>query len=143
MKIKLKKFQNMQPHEATFESTIKDLMSTLSAHIADEERDDLPLLEDAITPEESERAAKEFERVKKWLPTRSHPYAPDKPVHYCSSLKSFKQDLLTSSLLRHLPPYWQLRWIGSVICSESFRRRKTRESVGRLDSDEHCQGSPV
>ncbi|KAI9370183.1 hemerythrin HHE cation binding domain-containing protein [Aspergillus egyptiacus] len=75
----LKKFQNMKPDNPEFEPTIKTIMSDLSEHIKEEEANDLPKLEDAITAEESEKLSKSFGRTKMFVPSRSHPSAPDKP----------------------------------------------------------------
>lgn len=58
-------------------------MADLADHIKDEERDDLPALEKAIassdTSTDTESLATSFNRTKMFVPTRSHPSAPDKP----------------------------------------------------------------
>lgn len=58
-------------------------MSNLKAHIAEEENGDLPALEAGLKKAgasgASESLAKSFERTKMFVPTRSHPSAPDKP----------------------------------------------------------------
>lgn len=69
----------MEPSDSQFESTLKALMKDLSQHIKEEERDDLPKLENALATEESERLATSFSRTKIFVPSRSHPTAPDKP----------------------------------------------------------------
>ncbi|KAE8148727.1 hemerythrin HHE cation binding domain-containing protein [Aspergillus avenaceus] len=79
IKEKLKQFQNMKPSDPEFEPTIKALMQDLSEHIKEEESQDLPKLEDALTKEESEYLSKSFGRTKMFVPSRSHPSAPDKP----------------------------------------------------------------
>ncbi|KAL4914883.1 hemerythrin HHE cation binding domain-containing protein [Aspergillus aurantiobrunneus] len=79
VKEKLKKFQNMKPSDADFEQTIRSLMAELSQHIKEEEVDDLPKLEDAISSTESEKLSTSFGRTKMFVPSRSHPSAPDKP----------------------------------------------------------------
>ncbi|GFZ42325.1 Uncharacterized hemerythrin-like protein [Saitozyma sp. JCM 24511] len=76
----LKKFQNMKPSDLDFDFTIETLFNDLKEHIKDEERDDLPKLEEVLSREDSRSLASEFERTKKFVPTRSHPSAPDKPV---------------------------------------------------------------
>lgn len=55
-------------------------METLSPHIKEEENEDLPKLESKLSHEESVQTAKEFHLTKKFVPTRSHPSAPDQPV---------------------------------------------------------------
>ncbi|KAI2889277.1 hypothetical protein CBS11852_6807 [Aspergillus niger] len=79
VKEQLKKFQNMKPTDPEFESTIRALMKDLSEHIKEEESQDLPKLEDAVSAEESEKLSKSFGRTKMFVPSRSHPSAPDKP----------------------------------------------------------------
>lgn len=69
----------MKPSDPKFELTIKSLMQDLSEHIKEEESQDLPKLEDALTKEESEHLSKLFGRTKMLVPSRSHPSAPDKP----------------------------------------------------------------
>lgn len=54
-------------------------MKDLNEHIVGEENDDLPALETAIQTAESESIAKSFGRTKAFVPSRSHPSAPDKP----------------------------------------------------------------
>ncbi|RJE19512.1 hypothetical protein PHISCL_08154 [Aspergillus sclerotialis] len=79
VKEQLKKFQNMKPSDPEFEPTIKGLMQDLSQHIKEEESQDLPKLEDALSTAESEELAKSFGRTKMFVPSRSHPSTPDKP----------------------------------------------------------------
>lgn len=54
-------------------------MTDLDKHIREEEDEDLPALEKAFPPGESERIARSFSRTKMFVPTRSHPAAPDRP----------------------------------------------------------------
>ena len=76
----MNEFQDLSPSDPHFETTLKNLWATLSTHIKEEESDDLPKLEEALPQDESERIAKEFQSTKRFVPTRSHPMAPDKPV---------------------------------------------------------------
>jgi len=79
----LKKFQSMSSTSPEFRPTLETLMSTLRQHIKEEETEDLPALEAALATnsnaKDSETLAKSFERTKMFVPTRSHPSAPDKP----------------------------------------------------------------
>ncbi|ORX34470.1 hemerythrin HHE cation binding domain protein [Kockovaella imperatae] len=79
VKEQLNLFQGMKASNPEFEPTLRALMSNLSEHIKEEEHDDLPKLEEHISREDSASVAKEFQRTKKFVPTRSHPSAPDKP----------------------------------------------------------------
>jgi hypothetical protein len=54
-------------------------MEDLSKHIKEEEESDLPALEKALDIDDSEHMARSFERTKKFVPTRSHPMAPQRP----------------------------------------------------------------
>lgn len=79
VKDKLEKFQNMHATEPAFLPTIKSLMTDLFQHIDEEETIDFVKLESAITSKESDRLARSFGRTKMFVPTRSHPSAPNKP----------------------------------------------------------------
>ncbi|KAK5053682.1 hypothetical protein LTR84_001643 [Exophiala bonariae] len=75
----LYKFQGLSPTDKEFEPTIKLLWNVLGRHIEEEETEDLPKLEQAMPEGSSEKMSKSFERTKMFVPTRSHPSAPDKP----------------------------------------------------------------
>ncbi|KAL9111948.1 MAG: hypothetical protein Q9187_007852 [Circinaria calcarea] len=79
VKEKLHKFQNLSPSDPKFMPTIKSLMEDLSTHIKEEETQDLVGLEEGLTTAESEDLSKSFARTKKFVPSRSHPSAPNKP----------------------------------------------------------------
>jgi hypothetical protein len=51
----------------------------LSAHIRREEEEDLVQLENGLSQTDSAKLSTNFERTKMFVPTRSHPVAPDKP----------------------------------------------------------------
>ncbi|KAJ4517755.1 hypothetical protein HRR78_003593 [Exophiala dermatitidis] len=79
VKEQLYEFQGLKPSDDKFESTLDSLWSTLSKHIEEEEQHDLPALEKALPQGEGDSLAKSFSRTKLFVPTRSHPMAPDKP----------------------------------------------------------------
>ncbi|CRG91189.1 putative hemerythrin-like protein C869,06c [Talaromyces islandicus] len=81
VKEQLKEFQNMTPSDERFLPIIKALMADLAAHIKEEESEDLPRLEAELSREESEGYSKSFSRTKMFVPSRSHPSAPDKPPY--------------------------------------------------------------
>jgi hypothetical protein len=81
VKEKLYEFQSMSPSDVTFDPTIDSLWEKLSQHITEEERDDLPALEKALDADESGALARSFDRTKLFVPTRSHPSAPDRPPY--------------------------------------------------------------
>jgi hypothetical protein len=59
--------------------TLQSLWADLERHIKEEEEDDLPRLEEAYYASGSDELAASFQRTKKFVPTRSHPSAPDHP----------------------------------------------------------------
>jgi len=75
----LYKFQNLTPDDPEFLPTLEALMKDLNQHIQEEENSDLPALESALPEDESESMAKSFGRTKAFVPSRSHPNAPNKP----------------------------------------------------------------
>ncbi|OBT86574.1 hypothetical protein VE02_05099 [Pseudogymnoascus sp. 03VT05] len=62
-----------------FLPTIKALMSNLSDHIKEGEEQVLPALDSKLSAEDSSSMAKSFSRTKAFVPSRSHPSAPNKP----------------------------------------------------------------
>jgi len=75
----LYKFQGLKPEDSEFVPTLKALWTDLGQHIKEEEEHDLVLLEKSLQQSESEKLVAKFKRTKKFIPTRSHPDAPDKP----------------------------------------------------------------
>ncbi|KAH7032602.1 HHE domain protein [Microdochium trichocladiopsis] len=80
VKEELVKFQDLDPKDPAFKTTLDSLWANLDKHMAEEEADDLPALERALPDyDASDRLVRPFGRTKKFIPTRSHPNAPDKP----------------------------------------------------------------
>ncbi|TFK36182.1 hypothetical protein BDQ12DRAFT_725232 [Crucibulum laeve] len=79
VKNRLYNLEDLSPGTSQHASLLKEIMDHLKPHNDSEENEDLPLLEAAIGREDSQSAAKSFERTKKFVPTRSHPSAPNKP----------------------------------------------------------------
>lgn len=71
----------MSAKSPEFVPTITQLMKDLLQHIKEEELTDLPQLEDALSQSQSESLTKWFERTKIFIPSRSHPSAPNKPPY--------------------------------------------------------------
>jgi len=65
--------------DAKHATIFKQLWDELEEHMKTEEEHDLPKFEKAISKEDSQAMAKSFGRTKMFVPTRSHPGAPDKP----------------------------------------------------------------
>ncbi|KAM0344967.1 hypothetical protein ACHAPU_007101 [Fusarium lateritium] len=76
----LKVFQNLSSTDPEFIPQLKELWRVLDKHIAEEENNDLPSLEDAVKDaDDLESLANSFERTKAFVPTRSHPSAGENP----------------------------------------------------------------
>ncbi|TFA99721.1 hypothetical protein CCMA1212_008563 [Trichoderma ghanense] len=79
VKEKLYIFQKLSASDPEFIPTLNSLYADLKQHIKEEEEDDLPKLEQAVSGDESLQLSKSFQRTKMFVPTHSHPSAPDKP----------------------------------------------------------------
>jgi hypothetical protein len=77
----LYEFQGLSPADEEFLPTLNSLWQTLSKHIEEEENSDLPKLEESLPTDETDSLARSFARTKMFVPTRSHPMAPDKPPY--------------------------------------------------------------
>lgn len=79
IKERLKIFQGLPSTDARFAATLEGLMANLAPHMQKEESEDLLALEEALSKEESEELTRSLDRTKLFVPSRSHPLAPDKP----------------------------------------------------------------
>lgn len=77
----LYKLEQLSPADSEHAPTFKELMDNLTHHIQDEEEKDLPKFEKAISRDDSKSFATSFTRTKYFVPTHSHPGAPDKPPY--------------------------------------------------------------
>jgi len=75
----LYRFQDLSPADEKFLPTLDKLMKDLNEHIEEEEKHDLPILERVLDRSDSVSMANSFDRTKAFVPTRSHPWAPNKP----------------------------------------------------------------
>lgn len=66
----------MTPVDPKFDGLLDTLMDLLHHHIEHEKEEDMPRLEGLLSREESEELARQFQRTKAIVPTRSHPTAP-------------------------------------------------------------------
>ncbi|KAE8139751.1 hemerythrin HHE cation binding domain-containing protein [Aspergillus pseudotamarii] len=99
----LYKFQGLQPDDPEFIPTLKALWANLAQHIKEEETQELPALEHVLSESDSDSMARSFGRTKKFIPTRSHPAAPDKPPYETvAGLMSAPMDRL-GDMLRKFP----------------------------------------
>lgn len=66
----------MSPADPAFPGALDTLLETLHHHVEHEKYEDMPRLEALLPRAESEELAKQFQRTKNIVPTRSHPSAP-------------------------------------------------------------------
>lgn len=64
------KLDKLGRHEEAFEQLAKKVMTELGEHIEDEENVEIPKLVSVLHEDEQIRLGKEFERMKKFVPTR-------------------------------------------------------------------------
>ncbi|KAJ5561500.1 hypothetical protein N7535_004038 [Penicillium sp. DV-2018c] len=79
IKHQLKTFQGLSSTDAQFLPTLEDLMHDFGVHARHEEEVELPRLEELLSKEESIELTKHLDRMKIFVPTRSHPSAPTEP----------------------------------------------------------------
>ncbi|RPB07738.1 HHE domain protein [Morchella conica CCBAS932] len=87
----LEYFQRLYPQSKEFKPSLVELMEELEKHMRSEEKDELPMLEEALAktkPESgiggksrSQELALSFSRTKMFVPTRGHPWMPNKPPY--------------------------------------------------------------
>jgi hemerythrin superfamily protein len=75
----LKKLEGLDIHQAEFDSTAAQLITEVSAHVADEEKNLFPALTAACTGQELAELGDKVRSAKDKAPTRPHPSAPDTP----------------------------------------------------------------
>jgi hypothetical protein len=90
--------------------TLEGLMRNLGIHARHEEDVDLPRLEELLSKEESVELAKSLDRVKIFVPSRSHPLAPTEPFFETAvGLLTAPIDLL-ADLFRKWPDGKEKKW---------------------------------
>ncbi|KIY69870.1 hypothetical protein CYLTODRAFT_348675 [Cylindrobasidium torrendii FP15055 ss-10] len=77
----LYELESIKPGTAEHEMQLKKIMDHLHDHNDSEEVNDLPRLEPHLGTQGSKDAAASFSRTKKFVPTRAHPSAPNKPPY--------------------------------------------------------------
>ena len=79
LKEQLKMFQGLRSTDPRFAPTLEALAGELETHAHREESEDLVLLEKELTDSESQELTRSIESLRTFLPSRSHPLAPNKP----------------------------------------------------------------
>lgn len=87
----LEHFQRLYPRSKEFRPQLVELMEELKQHMRAEEQEELPMLEEALAqakPEgqlggksRSQELALSFSRTKMFVPTRGHPWLPNRPPY--------------------------------------------------------------
>lgn len=75
----MKRLEKMQPTDAEFDPTVRQLISEVREHIEDEEHNLFPRLRQACSQEQLADLGAKVDRAKKLAPTRPHPSAPNTP----------------------------------------------------------------
>ncbi|WP_242345060.1 hemerythrin domain-containing protein [Anaeromyxobacter terrae] len=78
-KLALSEIATLRATDSRFEAKVRVLIANVRHHVEEEERDLLPAMERAYTPEELQELGAALERAKRIAPTRPHPFAPDEP----------------------------------------------------------------
>lgn len=73
--------EGLKPGSEEFDNLMTRMMDSLRHHNDSEETKDLPMLEPAIGKAMSIETAASFKITKKFVPTRSHPSAPNQPPY--------------------------------------------------------------
>ncbi|KAJ5135236.1 uncharacterized protein N7515_004514 [Penicillium bovifimosum] len=79
IKQQLKTFQDLSSTDPQFLPTLRGLMRDLGDHVRHEEDVELPRLEEVLSKEESVELTRHLDRMKIFVPSRSHPLAPTEP----------------------------------------------------------------
>ncbi|MFJ8696196.1 hemerythrin domain-containing protein [Streptomyces roseolilacinus] len=75
----MKELEGCEADDTRFDTLVTQLMVEIREHVADEEANLLPRLQEACSPEKLEELGDKVRQAKKTAPTRPHPAAPDKP----------------------------------------------------------------
>ncbi|KZP26732.1 hypothetical protein FIBSPDRAFT_854392 [Athelia psychrophila] len=81
VKALLSHLESLSAEHAEFGETVAKVMAHLKPHNDSEEQNDLPPLEEKLGAERSKAEAARFSRTKKFVPTRTHPWAPNQPPY--------------------------------------------------------------
>jgi hemerythrin superfamily protein len=76
----MKELESLEPTDPRFDPLVRELMTSIRAHIDEEENEAFPRLRAASTPDELDALARKVNAIKRVAPTRPHPSVPDKPL---------------------------------------------------------------
>lgn len=75
----MKALESMSPDNVEFDSTFRTLVGQIKSHVAEEEGELFPRLQQACTAEQLRELGDKLETAKKAAPTRPHPSSPSTP----------------------------------------------------------------
>jgi hemerythrin superfamily protein len=75
----MKQLQRLDADDPAFDRLLAQLMTEVRGHVAEEEGDYFPMLASRAPSEDLENLGRAVTAVKKVVPTRPHPSAPDRP----------------------------------------------------------------
>ncbi|HEX9308788.1 MAG TPA: hemerythrin domain-containing protein [Anaeromyxobacter sp.] len=78
-KLALVEIERLGADDERFEAKVRVLIDNVRRHFQEEERDLLPAMKRALSPEEAQALGDALVRAKAAAPTRPHPGAPDEP----------------------------------------------------------------
>lgn len=78
-KLGLSEIERLDPSDERFDPKVHVLIESVRRHVREEERELLPALRRALSPDELRELGEALRRAKDAAPTRPHPGAPDQP----------------------------------------------------------------
>ena len=75
----LQQLEKLSPEDPQFEQLVSRIITDGRAHIAYEEREVWPVVQEKLAPYELQDVGMKMARAKKLAPTRPHPHTPPKP----------------------------------------------------------------
>jgi hemerythrin superfamily protein len=75
----MKRLENLDPDDSTFEDELRKLMSEIRTHVAEEEGEMFHRMREVMSAEELSELGTRVEAIKKMAPTRPHPSVPNDP----------------------------------------------------------------
>jgi hemerythrin superfamily protein len=76
----MKRLENLDTDDATFEQEIRKLMGEIRQHVTEEEGEMFPRMREIMTQDELTELGKRVEAIKAMAPTRPHPSVPNDPI---------------------------------------------------------------
>jgi hemerythrin superfamily protein len=133
-KLALAEIERLGAGDERFEPKVRVLIENVRRHVAEEERDLLPAMKRALSPEELRTLGDALVRAKSSAPTRPHPAAPDEPpANALANAGAAAYDRSREALGRGIARVLDR---GRGVVEEALRRgeaaaRSARQRIGR------------